>query len=179
MCHAPLVLFHIACASRVRHERRALVLPRLVVTWIACITRTMVLRRGPLPKLPPKVIYIYILVSLQVTCSSNQVLYASFDFFALTPLRSSVAQDRAVIRGSGDYYPREDASHGPHLYMNAYNAIFLSTLGVQDWDMFQTAVGRKVRCGHEPHADAYQCEYPYSGEGSPCPTRPALSGVAL
>lgn len=53
----------------------------------------------------------------------------------------SDAQHRVVIRGSDDFYPREDTSHGPHLYSNAFNALLLSNLGVQDWDMFQTSLG--------------------------------------
>ncbi|CBN77415.1 Alpha-galactosidase, family GH36 [Ectocarpus siliculosus] len=52
-----------------------------------------------------------------------------------------VSEDRAVIRGSDDFYPREDLSHGPHLYSNSFNALLLSNLGVQDWDMFQTGLG--------------------------------------
>lgn len=53
-----------------------------------------------------------------------------------------------VIRGSDDFYPRMDNSHGPHLYTNAYNAILLSNLGLQDWDMFQTALGQKASVSH-------------------------------
>ncbi|CAN0114655.1 unnamed protein product [Ectocarpus sp. 12 AP-2014] len=52
-----------------------------------------------------------------------------------------VSEDRVVIRGSDDFYPREDLSHGPHLYSNSFNALLLSNLGVQDWDMFQTGLG--------------------------------------
>ncbi|CAN0571990.1 unnamed protein product, partial [Ectocarpus sp. 12 AP-2014] len=52
-----------------------------------------------------------------------------------------IACDRVVIRGSDDFYPREDLSHGPHLYSNSFNALLLSNLGVQDWDMFQTGLG--------------------------------------
>lgn len=50
-----------------------------------------------------------------------------------------------VIRGSDDFYPREDLSHGPHLYSNSFNALLLSNLGVQDWDMFQTGLGVQAR----------------------------------
>lgn len=46
-----------------------------------------------------------------------------------------------VLRGSDDFYPREPNSHGPHLYSNAFNALLLANLGVQDWDMFQTGLG--------------------------------------
>ncbi|CAM9389758.1 unnamed protein product [Chrysoparadoxa australica] len=48
---------------------------------------------------------------------------------------------RPLVRGSDDFYPREDASHGPQLYANAYNSLLLSFCGLQDWDMFQTNLG--------------------------------------
>lgn len=54
-------------------------------------------------------------------------------------------QNRAVIRGSDDFYPREDSSHGPHLYTNAYNSLLISSVGLQDWDMFQTGLESKAR----------------------------------
>jgi raffinose synthase len=46
-----------------------------------------------------------------------------------------------VVRGSDDFYPRDSASHGTHLYANAFNALFLGhSGGWQDWDMFQTSI---------------------------------------
>ncbi|CAM9194986.1 unnamed protein product, partial [Phaeothamnion confervicola] len=51
---------------------------------------------------------------------------------------SSLYSGRPVVRGSDDFYPAEDASHGPHLYTNAFNALLLSRVGLHDWDMFQT-----------------------------------------
>lgn len=44
----------------------------------------------------------------------------------------------ALIRGSDDFMPAEPASHGTHLFANALNALFLTHLGLQDWDMFQS-----------------------------------------
>lgn len=73
-------------------------------------------------------------------------------------------QNRAVIRGSDDFYPREDSSHGPHLYANAYNSLLLSSLGVQDWDMFQTGLGNKAR------------KIPYCNRVSTMPNNRILSG---
>ncbi|CAM9672683.1 unnamed protein product, partial [Laminaria digitata] len=58
---------------------------------------------------------------------------------------ASVSKDRAVIRGSDDFYPREDSSHGLHLCANAFNGVLLANLGVQDWDMFQTGLGLQAR----------------------------------
>lgn len=53
-----------------------------------------------------------------------------------------------VIRGSDDFYPEEDRSHGSHMYFNAYNSLLISNLGLQDWDMFQSGLGRTVS---DPH----------------------------
>ncbi|CAM9418058.1 unnamed protein product, partial [Hapterophycus canaliculatus] len=63
---------------------------------------------------------------------------------------SCVSKDRVIIRGSDDFWPREDLSHGPHLYSNAFNALLLSNLGVQDWDMFQTGLGLQARRHPQP-----------------------------
>ncbi|CAN0345806.1 unnamed protein product, partial [Discosporangium mesarthrocarpum] len=49
---------------------------------------------------------------------------------------------RPVIRGSDDHYPRDKASHGPHIYANAFNGLLISNCGLQDWDMFQTGIGQ-------------------------------------
>jgi raffinose synthase len=48
---------------------------------------------------------------------------------------------RPLIRGSDDFYPRDAASHGTHLYSNAFNGMLLARCGLQDWDMFQTNLG--------------------------------------
>jgi len=50
----------------------------------------------------------------------------------------AVYQGKPVVRGSDDYYPAQDSSHGPHLYTNAYNALIMAHVGLHDWDMFQT-----------------------------------------
>jgi len=52
------------------------------------------------------------------------------------------ARMRPVVRGSDDYWPKDAASHGPHLYANTMNALLLSHIGLQDWDMFRTDGGR-------------------------------------
>lgn len=36
---------------------------------------------------------------------------------------------RPVIRGSDDFYPRDKASHGAHIYANAYNSLLLAHCG--------------------------------------------------
>eukprot|EP00981_Chlorochromonas_danica_P007777 scaffold1882_cov163-Ochromonas_danica.AAC.8 len=46
-----------------------------------------------------------------------------------------------VVRGSDDFWPEQTASHTPHLVANAYNALLLSFIGLQDWDMFQSSLG--------------------------------------
>ena len=51
-------------------------------------------------------------------------------------------QEIAVIRGSDDFWPNEEASHGPHLYANAMNSLFISHIGLHDWDMFQSGLGK-------------------------------------
>ncbi len=33
---------------------------------------------------------------------------------------------RATIRGSDDFYPQDTASHGPHLYSNAFNGLMIA-----------------------------------------------------
>ena len=38
-----------------------------------------------------------------------------------------------VLRGSDDFWPTAPASHGPHLYANAMNALFLSHMALHDW----------------------------------------------
>ncbi|KAG5183354.1 raffinose synthase or seed imbibition protein Sip1-domain-containing protein, partial [Tribonema minus] len=49
---------------------------------------------------------------------------------------------RPIVRGSDDFYPRDPASHGTHIYANAFNALLLAHCGtLQDWDMFQTSLG--------------------------------------
>ena len=48
----------------------------------------------------------------------------------------------AVIRGSDDFWPNEEASHGPHLYANAMNSLFISHIGLHDWDMFKSDLGK-------------------------------------
>lgn len=63
-------------------------------------------------------------------------------------------QDRVVLRGSDDFYPREEHSHGPHLYTNAFNALLLSNLGIQDWDMFQTGLGLEARTKERTYDNA-------------------------
>ena len=35
-----------------------------------------------------------------------------------------------IVRGSDDFWPTDAASHGPHLYANAINALFISQVGV-------------------------------------------------
>jgi Raffinose synthase or seed imbibition protein Sip1 len=55
------------------------------------------------------------------------------------------ARRAPVIRGSDDFWPLDDASHGPHLYVNAFNSLLLSHIAVQDWDMFQSSLGRTSR----------------------------------
>ena len=55
------------------------------------------------------------------------------------------ARRAPVIRGSDDFWPLDDASHGPHLYVNAFNSLLLSHIAVQDWDMFQSSLGRSSR----------------------------------
>ena len=55
------------------------------------------------------------------------------------------ARMRPVIRGSDDYWPTDIASHGPHIYANALNSLFLSRIGLQDWDMFQSGQGKISR----------------------------------
>ncbi|CAM9346044.1 unnamed protein product [Discosporangium mesarthrocarpum] len=54
---------------------------------------------------------------------------------------AALSEDTPLIRGSDDFYPEEENSHGSHIYNNAYNALLLSNLGMQDWDMFQTDLG--------------------------------------
>lgn len=44
-----------------------------------------------------------------------------------------------VWRNSDDYFPRERDSHGFHVHTNAFNALWSSTFGLPDWDMFWTA----------------------------------------
>jgi len=56
-------------------------------------------------------------------------------------LLGAIYKNRPIIRGSDDHYPRDHASHGPHLYFNAFNSLLISYVGVQDWDMFQTTLG--------------------------------------
>ncbi|CAN0068412.1 unnamed protein product, partial [Heterosigma akashiwo] len=56
-------------------------------------------------------------------------------------LLAGLYEHRPLVRGSDDHYPRDPASHGPHLYFNAFNALLVSFVGLQDWDMFQTALG--------------------------------------
>eukprot|EP01041_Mallomonas_annulata_P000312 gene312-570_t len=53
-----------------------------------------------------------------------------------------VSRMRPVVRGSDDYWPKDAASHGPHLYANTMNSLLLSHVGLQDWDMFQSGHGR-------------------------------------
>ncbi|CAM9329467.1 unnamed protein product, partial [Laminaria digitata] len=36
-----------------------------------------------------------------------------------------------VIRGSDDFYPRDKASHSPHIYANAFNGLMISNCGLQ------------------------------------------------
>ena len=55
------------------------------------------------------------------------------------------ARQAPVIRGSDDFWPLDGASHGPHLYVNAFNSLLLSQIAVQDWDMFQSSLGRTSR----------------------------------
>ena len=38
-----------------------------------------------------------------------------------------------VVRGSDDFWPKEVASHGPHLMANAVNALLISQIGLHDW----------------------------------------------
>ena len=52
------------------------------------------------------------------------------------------ARQAPVIRGSDDFWPLDGASHGPHLYVNALNSLLLSQIAVQDWDMFQSSLGK-------------------------------------
>jgi hypothetical protein len=52
------------------------------------------------------------------------------------------SREIAVIRGSDDFWPAEEASHGPHLYANAMNSLLISNLGLHDWDMFQSGLGK-------------------------------------
>lgn len=47
-------------------------------------------------------------------------------------------RDTAVARASDDFYPRDPASFNPHIPICAYNSLFMSTLVVPDWDMFQS-----------------------------------------
>lgn len=44
-----------------------------------------------------------------------------------------------LVRNSDDFFPEVPASHPWHVWVNAYNAIFMKHLNVlPDWDMFQT-----------------------------------------
>lgn len=45
-----------------------------------------------------------------------------------------------VVRGSDDFWPKEMASHGPHIMVNAINALLISQIGLHDW----------VRCRFTP-----------------------------
>ncbi|KAG5175037.1 raffinose synthase or seed imbibition protein Sip1-domain-containing protein [Tribonema minus] len=80
-------------------------------------------------------------------CHDNEILLTLPSCYARRPL----------IRGSDDFYPRDEASHGSHLYSNAFNALLIGHCGLQakaldgfthhalaglrDWDMFQTTLG--------------------------------------
>jgi len=44
----------------------------------------------------------------------------------------------AVVRASDDFYPRDSASWRFHITACAYNSVFLSTIGLPDYDMFQS-----------------------------------------
>mmetsp|Transcript_18004 Transcript_18004/g.23702 ORF Transcript_18004/g.23702 Transcript_18004/m.23702 type:complete len:953 (+) Transcript_18004:80-2938(+) len=58
-------------------------------------------------------------------------------------LLAGLYSHRPIVRGSDDHYPRDKASHGPHLYNNAFNSLLISFVGLQDWDMFQTNLGKE------------------------------------
>ena len=45
----------------------------------------------------------------------------------------------ALLRAADDFYPDDLASQPVHLVNVVYNSLFLSPLGVPDWDMFQSA----------------------------------------
>jgi len=38
-----------------------------------------------------------------------------------------------VVRGSDDFWPFDEASHGPHLFANAMNSLLVTHIGVHDW----------------------------------------------
>ncbi|GEM_PF-5730055 len=44
----------------------------------------------------------------------------------------------AIWRNSDDYFPRDDADHGKHIMNNAFNALWGCSIGLPDWDMFQS-----------------------------------------
>lgn len=45
----------------------------------------------------------------------------------------------AVWRSSQDFFPDKPETHGLHVFDNAYNAIWVQTFALPDWDMFQSA----------------------------------------
>lgn len=52
---------------------------------------------------------------------------------ALYQLREST-----LIRNSDDFYPDREGNPGEHVLQNAFNALWTRTIGVPDWDMFQS-----------------------------------------
>ena len=43
-----------------------------------------------------------------------------------------------VWRSSQDFFPEQPLTHGPHVFDNALNSLWVQTFAVPDWDMFQT-----------------------------------------
>ena len=78
-------------------------------------------------------------------CHAQGTLLAIAPLYDIDDPLNSVADESRmmpVIRGSDDFWPNDDASHGPHLYANAMNSLLMSRIGVHDWDMFQTNLGK-------------------------------------
>jgi hypothetical protein len=74
-------------------------------------------------------------------CHSHHILLSIATLYTSSG-SSSGRRGLPVIRGSDDFWPLEDASHGPHLFINSLNSLFFPHLGLHDWDMFQTDLGR-------------------------------------
>lgn len=71
-------------------------------------------------------------------CHSQETLMSVLGLYPDEEDDPAAAKLRPVVRGSDDYWPGDPASHGPHLYSNALSSLVFSSIGLHDWDMFQT-----------------------------------------
>lgn len=85
---------------------------RYIIKYMVCETR----ERPVSPPLPPP------------GRAPNET-HSSFELFRLQ-LPACYGR-QPVIRGSDDFYPRDKASHSPHIYANAFNGLMISSCGLQ------------------------------------------------